>query len=88
MANSMMETSVLILGAITMAAGGFALALALLGLCSWGVGLALSQLFTRMRRTYHLAVIYYWLDRLEKGGWRVFQKAEQEERAKAAGGEQ
>ncbi len=41
-------------------------------------------LFARLRRVYHLVVIGYWLDRLEKGGWRVFEKAEAEDKQKAA----
>ena len=36
----------------------------------------------RLRRTYHLTVMLYWLERLEDGGWRVFQKAEQEDKEK------
>ena len=32
------------------------------------------------------AVITYWLERLEKGGWREFQKAEAEDKKRAAQG--
>lgn len=42
------------------------------------------SVFDRLRRIYHLTVIAYWLDRLEKGGMRIFQRAEQEDTAKRA----
>ena len=36
----------------------------------------------RVIRVYHITVIGYWLERLEKGGWREFQKAEQEDKSR------
>jgi hypothetical protein len=39
-------------------------------------------LWRRLTRAYHFTVIPYWLDRIEKGGWREFQKAEQEAKSK------
>lgn len=44
-------------------------------------GLLGKSVYDRLRRVYHLTVIGYWLDRLEQGGVRVFQKAEQEDAA-------
>ena len=60
----------------------------------WAVLTALSLLalhfgkrvWRRLRLVYHLTVIDYWLDRLEKGGWREFQKAEAEDKKRAAQG--
>jgi len=40
--------------------------------------------FKRLTRVYHLSVIGYWLNRLERSGHRVFQKAEQEDIEKQA----
>lgn len=37
-------------------------------------------------RAYYFTVILYWLDRLEKSGWRTFQKAEREDIANTQGG--
>lgn len=42
-------------------------------------GLLGKSVFDRLCRVYHFTVIAYWLDRLEQGGVRVFQKAEQED---------
>ena len=50
---------------------------------TWVVG---RLLWKRLTRIYHFTVILYWLERLEKGGWREFQKAEAEDKAKAAQG--
>lgn len=50
---------------------------------TWVVG---RLLWKRLARIYHFTVILYWLGRLEKGGWREFQKAEAEDNAKAAQG--
>lgn len=41
------------------------------------------KVWSDLRRCYHLTVISYWLDRLERGGWRVFQKAEDRDKAAA-----
>ena len=40
----------------------------------WGVAV-----WKRLKRVYHLTVILYWLERLEKNGVREFQKAEAED---------
>ena len=37
------------------------------------------EVFRRLVRIYHMAVIIYWLGRLEAGGVRVFQKAKKED---------
>ena len=50
---------------------------------TWLVG---KSLWKRLIRIYHFTVIIYWLDRLEKGGWREFKKAEQEDAARKQGG--
>lgn len=52
-----------------------------LAIISWHLG---KLVWSRLTRVYHIVVITYWLDRLEQGGWREFQKAEQEDKAKAA----
>lgn len=52
----------------------------------WVIGLVGNEVFARLRRVYNLAVIRYWLDRLEKGGMREFQKAEQYDQALKASG--
>lgn len=72
-----MSTYALILGFGLMAlAGGIAL-IAVLAVTYYFVGLLGAEVFKRIRRIYHLTVIGYWLDRLEKGGMRVFQKSEE-----------
>ena len=50
---------------------------------TWIVG---RLLWKRLTRIYHFTVILYWLDRLEKGGWREFQKAERQDKARKGGG--
>ncbi len=59
--------------------------------CIW-ITLGFLSLFTvgwgrlvwrNLRRCYHLTVLAYWLRRLERGGWRVFQRAEMRDRATA-----
>ena len=50
---------------------------------TWVVG---RLLWKRLTRIYHFTVILYWLDRLEKGGWREFQKAERQDKARKEGG--
>ena len=69
--------SATVLAGVLIAALGFGLAAALLWLVSTLTGLYGAKLFKDLRRVYHLHVIGYWLDRLEKGGVRVFERAEQ-----------
>jgi len=62
---------------------GFVCIWIVLGLLSlltiaWG-----RKVFKDLRRVYHLTVIAYWLTRLESGGWRVFQKAENSDKESA-----
>lgn len=53
---------------------GWALVL-VLQIVAWLVcGLIGRKLFSRLRRIYHLTVISYWLNRLEKEGGRTFQR--------------
>ncbi len=49
---------------------------------TWVVG---RLLWKQLTRIYHITVIGYWLERLEKGGWREFQKAEQEDKSRKQG---
>ena len=52
----------------------------------WGITWVVGRLlWKRLTRIYHFTVILYWLDRLEKGGWREFQKAEQEGKSRKQG---
>ena len=46
----------------------------------WGTWVCGTLLFKKLKRVYDFTVIIYWLERLEKGGWREFQKAENEHR--------
>lgn len=38
-----------------------------------------NRLFRRLVRVYHLTVLGYWLDRLEREGLRTFQRADDNE---------
>lgn len=70
----------------TYAVIGLAVVAALLGL-GWYLTLVVGKLlWKRLVRVYHFTVILYWLDRLEKAGWRTFQKAEHEDITNAQGG--
>ena len=71
---------------VTYAVIGLALVSALLGVGWWATFVVGKLLWKRLNRVYHFTVILYWLERLEKGGWREFQKAEAEDKAKAAQG--
>lgn len=57
--------------------------LCVLAFFGWHFG---KLVWRRVTRVYHITVIAYWLERLEQGGWREFQKAEREDKAKAAQG--
>ena len=70
----------------TYAAIGLTVVAALIGLGWFLTFIAGKLLWGRLVRVYHFTVIVYWLDRLEKGGWREFQKAEAEDKVKAAQG--
>lgn len=76
-----MDQYALWIGRIVMAAAGGVLALLLLGVAWWFTGILGAEVFKRVRRIYHLRVIGYWLDKLEKEGPRVFEKAQQEDAA-------
>lgn len=71
----------------TYAAIGLTVVAALIGLGWFLTFIAGKLLWRRLVRVYHFTVILYWLDRLEKGGRREFQKAEAEDKAKAAQGD-
>lgn len=79
-----MEAAALMIGYAMMATGGGVLAGALLLVVWWLVGLLGRDVFKRLRRIYHLRVIGYWLDRLEKVGLREFEKAEAHDKAQVA----
>lgn len=66
------------------AALGWLLVTAVLAAMWIATGLLGVATFKRLTRVYHLSVIGYWLSRLEKSGYRVFQKAEQEDIGKQA----
>lgn len=71
--------------AVMLGAGGIVAGLFLAGV--WFlVGLLGRDVFKRLRRIYHLRVIGYWLDRLEKVGLREFEKAEQQDQDQVARG--
>ena len=70
----------------TYAAIVLAVVAALLGLGWYLTLIAGKLLWRRLVRVYHFTVILYWLDRLEKSGWRTFQKAEREDIANTQGG--
>ena len=57
---------------------GLVLANLLLASLWFVTGLYGHAVFKRMMRVYHLTVIWYWLDRLEKEGTHVFEKARKE----------
>lgn len=65
-----------ITGAIVWVALGFLFAIVLLTGASWIAGLFGARLFKDLRRVYHLRVIGYWLDRLEKEGSHCFEKSD------------
>ena len=44
--------------------------LSLLALFAWHFG---KLVWRRVTRVYHITVIAYWLERLEKGGWQGFR---------------
>ncbi len=79
-----MDTTTLV---VTYAAIGLALVSALLGVGWWVTFVVGKLLWKRLIRIYHFTVILYWLERLEKGGWREFQKAEVEDKKRAAQGD-
>lgn len=70
----------------TYAVIGLAVVAALLGLGWFLTFIAGKLLWRRLVRVYHFTVILYWLDRLEKSGWRTFQKAEREDITNTQGG--
>lgn len=73
-----MDTAVLLTTYAVIGLGATALLIAV----GWWITLIAGRgLWRRLVRIYHFTVILYWLERLEKGGWRTFQKAEQEDKA-------
>lgn len=70
MSNIQFASSVVIVAWI-----GWAILCASLGIALYATNLLGKHLFRRIRRVYHIAVIGYWLDRLEREGTHVFKKA-------------
>lgn len=54
---------------------GWAILAILLGVALYITNLIGRHLFRRIRRVYHISVMWYWLDRLDREGKRTFQKA-------------
>ena len=71
----MNETAEIIGYVFSLCAGLIVVIFTFLVLC-WLSGRMAADTYKRLRRTYHLSVIGYWLERLEKGGMREFQRAE------------
>ncbi len=57
---------------VCMGGVGIGLLTAIVGIGLWLYG---NHVWKRLIRVYHLTVIYYWLDRLEKEGTHCFTKA-------------
>ena len=53
---------------------GIFVSLAALLFLYWVGGLLGREVFKRLRRVYHLTVIWYWLDRLERLGTHKFMR--------------
>jgi hypothetical protein len=55
---------------------GWLLSTVILGIGYVVTGYIGSRVFKRITRIYHLRVVAYWLDRLEREGKRTFQRAD------------
>lgn len=55
---------------------GIAMLASLFGAALYATNLLGRHLFRRLRRVYHLTVLGYWLDRMERDGIRTFEKAD------------
>jgi hypothetical protein len=53
---------------------GLAVSAGLLCAGYWLIGLLGVEVYKRLRRVYHLSVVWYWLDRLEKLGTHRFMR--------------
>ena len=79
-----MDSLATVLGyGLMVCASGIAMVMALM-FVFWCLRFAGERTFKRLLRVYHLSVITYWLDRLEKEGQRCFQKALDEDKKKMA----
>lgn len=73
-----MIVSALVIGSIVMVVLGLLGAVAAL-IAVWCIaGIVGQATFKRLRRVYHITVIGYWLDRLEREGTHTFQKAKKD----------
>lgn len=55
-----------------------------LGVLYVATGVLGVRVYRRLARVYHMTVVTYWLGRLEKEGVRVFQRAQEEDKARIA----
>ncbi len=53
---------------------GWVVVTSILGVLYFVTWVLACEVYTRLRRTYHLSVVHYWLDRFEKEGLRTFQR--------------
>lgn len=63
------------LGYLLMILGGMAVSALLILAVAWLVNLAARSAWANIRNLYSITVITYWLDRLEREGWRTFERA-------------
>lgn len=68
-----------VIGSIVMVVLGLLGAIASLLAVSYVAGIVGQETFKRLRRVYHISVIGYWLDRLEREGTHVFQKTQKDQ---------
>lgn len=73
-----MHDAAAITGAVFWVACGGLLLIALFCAVWWVAGFLGASVYSRLRRVYSLTVIWYWLNRLEKEGTHVFEKAQKE----------
>lgn len=71
-----MTETALAIGQIFMVIVGVVAVLVLLFVVSIVTGRYAATVWKRLVRTYHLTVIWYWLDRLEQEGTHCFRKAD------------
>lgn len=77
----MIETAIIVFVKLAMISGGLLIFFTVIATLSYCSGLAVRALYKNLRKVYSMTVVHYWLDRLEEGGVRVFEKAEKEDEA-------
>ena len=73
----MIEAYIIVMGWGFMAIAAATIMIVLLSILSWIIWDIGAKVFRDIARIYHLRVISYWLDRLEKVGMREFERAEE-----------